>query len=197
MKALVAVCIGLLLIGVGVAPAAAQDGQPVQTKVQHRPARAGALGLLLRPAVKEDLKLTSDQISKMEKALESKKTGEGFRFGPGEIETFEAQLVGYLTASQKARLNQLVLQSDGLMLLAETKWAKALGLTEKQKAEVEKISNGFDFDNQKLYQNSDDRRTISQKSRELRERANARIEKILTPAQKAKWAKIVGPSLKF
>lgn len=173
----------------------AQAPKP-QFKTQHRPGKVGPLSLLLRPYVRADLKMSKDAAEKIDAMLASKKQGEGYRFAPGEVEEFESKLVALLNASQKRRLEQLLLQEEGYLSLTASKTAKAVGLTEGQKKDIEKISNGYDFDLRKAYEGTDDREEMMANARAAKEKANGRIEKLLTAEQKKKWLALTGAPIK-
>lgn len=159
------------------------------------------IDLLQAPEVQKELELTDAQRKPVEDALRvaQEKAQEIFRdfgpqagnFDPEQIrekmeangKVAEEKVLALLEPKQKARLQQLKLQRDGARGLLRPEIADKLGLSEKQKDQLEELSNaafgGF----------GPPRPT----SPEDREKALA----VLTAEQKAEFAKQTGPEFKF
>lgn len=184
--------------------------------------RSGTSGvfLLRDPKVQKELGVTAAQKTKIDAVM---KTMPG-RGGPGDqgaqggnerrrqgtptakpggdmmsqMQKSEKALNALLTASQKSRLKQLQCQRSGPMILMSDDYAKQIGLTSTQKQQITKNLQSFWQKNMpKPGSNPGTQRMDRTKMEKLRDDSNNQILKVLTTAQKQKWAAMKGKPFTF
>lgn len=179
---------------------------------------AGQLGLLMNKDVQKDLKLTTDQVSKIDTA--AKKQREAFQGLQGlsrEERTQKMQalnketretLKSTLKPEQEKRLHQLELQQRGLTALATPANArnpnarpnpliKELNITADQQQKIQDIQTANREKMREIFQNAGgNRQEAAKKMAELNKSANDKIMGLLTADQKAKWKEMTGEPFK-
>lgn len=167
--------------------------------------RPSPLMLLGQKSVQEELKLTPDQIQKVEAAgAKQRESFQGFRDLSEEERTKRFQemtkenekfVAENLKPDQAKRLNQISLQRQGAGSLADEKVAKELNLTDDQKVKIKDILEDSRNQIQELFQGgfNEEART---KSQEIRNAATAKALALLTADQKTKWKEMTGEPFK-
>ena len=212
----------LAVVAVVSSLALAQDGRQRRGGMQR-----GGPGLLMRPDVQKELKMTSSQTSKIEALIESQR-GQGFGggggggrggnggggrggrggggrrggFGGGGINPEMAKnLKGILDDGQYKRFTELSLQQAGGFALGREDIAKKLKLTSKQKSELQEISQDMRADMQDIRSNAGggggDFAAIMEEMQALRADYGKDMIKLLTADQKKIWASMLGKKFKF
>ncbi len=162
--------------------------------------RLGAAGLLAVEAVQNELKMTDEQKQKFAALREE---GRNLRDLSGEERRQKFQELAKkadetvkttLDDKQKKRLEEIRLQLEGPGALARDEVAAKLKLDQAQKDKIKKIqedgrpSERFDFRNA----SQEERRKYFAEARERREKTNAALLAVLTPAQKESFEKLQG-----
>ncbi len=176
------------------------------------PGRAfGVGGLLRNDKVQEELKLTDDQKSDVQKAgdtvrakykddmdkaradMDFAKMGE---LQKSQNEDLEKALAGVLKADQSKRLKQIQVQAAGLAAFSLDDVQSALKLTDAQKKEIKDAAEGLQKDTQDAFQGAQgDREKMAdamKKVQTLRSDAMDKIVKGLTDDQKKTWKDLTG-----
>lgn len=194
--------------------AIAQGGGPGGGRGQGGPGgmmgRGG--GLLTRPEVKTELKITDAQSKKLEAALRPP-TGQqgGGQRGPGGFDQAEmqkrnaerdAKIKGVLNATQYKRYHELRLQQSGPSALADPTVAAKVGVTKAQQDKIRAIQTKSMEAMRAQFQGGgagerpdmDKMRAAFEKARKDTE---TKILATLTAAQKTKWTALLGKPFKF
>jgi Spy/CpxP family protein refolding chaperone len=203
MRNLCKLTLTLALVALMASPALAQ-------RPRQRPGGGGGRGgfrmnadfLLTNKSVQEEIKLSKDQTEKL--AAIAKKRREAFSPDLSqedreklrkEIGEATKKVKDSLTSEQKKRLDQIVVQAQGLRAFSEKNVQEALKLTDEQKTAIKEISEGV----QKKVQEETkdlDRRERFTKGREIRQKltkeAMGKIATKLTADQKKTWKELVG-----
>lgn len=170
--------------------------------------------LLRNKDVQSDLKLSDDQIKKVgdvqSKQMEEMRTmRENMQAsgGPPDMATIQAafkkmndtynpQYEAVLTSDQKARLDQLFIQSRKSAALADPDVQTKLGLSDDQKAKIKDLMDKEGEANRSLFEKfrnqeitQEDMQPIMQKNRET---LNTELAKVLTDDQNAKFKDMQG-----
>ncbi|MGI8924792.1 MAG: hypothetical protein ACR2HJ_12330 [Fimbriimonadales bacterium] len=178
------------------------------TVAQSQPRRQGSgmrgmmgMGLLFRPEVQTELKLTATQ----KKSLDKMRTDmmAGFRTNNAkqvtpdqrhlQLQKAQAGITKLLTKAQAKRLDQLRLQQSGAFALTDPAVAKALALTAKQKLQLTKIQTSSFRPPAPVAKDSAPRSV----DRAGLETAKKKMEAVLSAGQKAKWKAMQGKPFKF
>ncbi len=186
----------------------------------------GEVFLLRSEQVQKELKLTDKQKEQLQKLAEDTRGDfrERFRGLEGlsreerekkleemreemqkeaakRAESMKKQLAEILDQDQLKRLRQIGLQQAGPAALMQPAVAEAVGLTEKQKEEIQEIQRKTQEKSQSLWQearggNREDRgaqfEQLRQKSREIREEGEKQAMAVLKPEQKQKLGEMMG-----
>ena len=181
--------------------------------------RGGSLQLLRVPEVQTELKMTPEQIGKIDakqqetrQALQDMFQGGGGQLSPEErqkrtdaMQAIQTKAVaGILDATQQKRFRQLELQQQGPLALARKDVATELKLTEeqsKQVAEIQRASGeemraamqGVDFRNM----SAEDRTKMMTKMQQSQKAAGDKVAALLTDAQKTQWKEMLGAPFTF
>jgi hypothetical protein len=162
--------------------------------------------LLEQDSVRKELKLSADQINKVEEV--SQKVREKFQevFGlkgeersrrirafRGEVEKAIAEV---LKPEQMKRLKQISYQMRGGPGFTEPEVAKALALTETQKMDIERINRDTSKLMGQLIDAEPDSAARDKKIRAQRNAGYEQVIKLLTEEQKAKWKELQGKLFK-
>jgi Spy/CpxP family protein refolding chaperone len=170
--------------------------------------RPSPLMLLGQESVQKELKLTADQIQKVQAAakkqwdsfqgfqeLSPEDQKKKFEESTKENEKFVAE---NLKPEQAMRLNQISMQRQGAGALTDEKVAKELNLTDDQKSKVKEILEDTRNQMQGLFQSggfppSEETRA---KAQEIRNAATTKALALLTADQKTKWKEMTGEPFK-
>ncbi|HTU21884.1 MAG TPA: hypothetical protein VMG10_27850 [Gemmataceae bacterium] len=166
----------------------------------------GILSYLSSPQVRDELKLTEDQLKKIEELKKELKTKR--RLKPADLRSLsleervkkaqeivkatEAALAKILTRKQLRRAEQIFLQLRGPMLLRSPQVAAALKLTDEQKEKMK------DIDRETFREYRESRKKGDQHPlTELFKRRDEKLLNVLTPAQKKKRKQLLGEPFKW
>lgn len=149
------------------------------------------MGMMLRSdQFKTELKLTADQVTKLEAAMPQQGQGGGQDATPEERAKqraeVEKKVQAILKPEQQARIKQIELQMRGARALTREDVAKELGLSADQS---KKIEAALDVQRPE----GGDRDAFMK----LREEAGKKALGLLTPAQKTQWEKMLGKPFVF
>jgi len=159
------------------------------------------MGLLFRPEVQTELKLTDSQKRSLAKMRTDMMAGFGTNNSKqvtpdqrrAQLQKAQAGITKLLTKAQAKRLNQLRLQQSGAFALTDPAVAKALALTAKQKSQLAKIQTTSFRPPAPVPKDSAPRRV----DRAGLEAAKKKMEAVLSDGQKAKWKAMLGKPFKF
>jgi hypothetical protein len=152
--------------------------------------------LLLRPEVQADLKLDAKQ-----KGVIDQKVGAWMKMErekratkkiPPVHET-ERIVRATLRPDQLARLKQLTIQRQGAFAISSPDIAKQLGITKAQEAKIMQVRQEGFQKHMAAAKNKPGYKADPKITAWIKEG----IMKVLTPAQKAKWNKIIGKPIKW
>jgi len=167
--------------------------------------RPSPLMLLGQKSVQEELKLSPDQVQKVQAAVEKQmESFQGFRDLSDEERGKKMQemakenekfVADNLKPDQAKRLQQIALQQQGGRALSDEKVAKELNLTDDQKGKIKDILEDTGNQVRELFQSgfSEETRT---KVRELNNAATEKTLGLLTADQKTKWKEMTGEPFK-
>jgi hypothetical protein len=161
--------------------------------------------LLLQPSVCKDLNLAPDKREKIgnfadaqwKKAqtlatLDEKQRDERFKEMTKENERFISEV---LSKDQKKRLDQILLQTAGLLWVTRPEIAKELNLSAEQKKRAAQLQQeARDEMEQLIHETSDEQKDA--KLRELNKTSRDRLMTLLTDEQEAKWKHMMGEPFK-
>ena len=194
---------------VGLFPGAARAQEPAQML-------KGMLGsrfVVFREKVQDELKLTSEQRSKLNDRVDvtiqetqeffqsvqdakpedrQKKQGEYAQKANQKLETL---LKETLKEDQLKRLRQIGLQHEGLFAIGMPDVSKELKITDEQRKQFMEVVQSFQKKVQPLIkemQEGGDPQEIQPKMMKLRKDHQVQIEAILTDAQKQQWKEMIG-----
>ncbi|HWP31907.1 MAG TPA: hypothetical protein VNK96_09340 [Fimbriimonadales bacterium] len=171
--------------------------------------RGGYFGLLRRDDVRKELKLTQEQIAKIEALSEQFRGQPGQRDPQGardpnamreRLQKMEAAIKEILNAEQFKRLQELRLQLEGPSAIARPEVQEKLGLSEAQKKQIEEILNKSQEEMRALFQQgggAGGRQEAMEAIRKIREETDKKILAVLTEEQRKKWETMLGKPFKF
>ena len=185
-----------------------------------RRASMGGPGILMRPDVTKELKLTDSQVTKIESLLESMRPqGRGGRDGggggrggngggrggfgrggdPEQAAATDKKLKEILNDKQYKRFHELSLQQAGGFALNQPKVAEQLKLTSSQKSKLEDYNLDMREEMQDMFSGGGggDRESMMAEFRLMRTEYGKKMLKVLNADQKKKWAEMVGKPFKF
>jgi len=185
----------------------------------------GGAGMLNRDDVSTELKLTADQKTKIQEAIQASRPqrnggagggggtgaggggqrgggGRGFGGGgtPEQQIALDTKLREILNAEQYTRYRELSRQQAGGFALLEEVEAKEFGLTEAQKQQLQTINGEMRTERQGMFQNGGrggDRAAMLEQMTKLRATFGAKLLGVLTADQKSKWDASLGKPFKF
>jgi Spy/CpxP family protein refolding chaperone len=163
--------------------------------------------LLRQESVQKELKVTDDQLKKIEDLSEQMREKFQEAFGlEGEERNKKMQelrqendkaLAGILKPDQLKRLKQISYQQQGAMAVADPEVAKALQLSDAQKEVIRKANQEMGAQMRELFTpGSPPDEEARKKMTELRTATADKIMKSLTSEQKAKLKELQGPPFK-
>ena len=168
----------------------------------------GNVGMLLRQeSVQKELKISDDQLKKVEDLSEQMRDKFQDAFGlEGEERTKKIQelrkenekaLSEILKPEQWKRLKQISYQQQGAMAFADPDVAKALQLTDAQKEQVQKLNREMFEQMREIFPpGSPPDEEARKKMTELRTAIADKIMKVSTSEQKTKWKEMQGEPFK-
>ncbi|HVA46585.1 MAG TPA: hypothetical protein VNH11_09445 [Pirellulales bacterium] len=161
--------------------------------------------LLLQPAVCDDLKLSKDERDKIhkfasaqwEKAQKVSKLGENERDREFKEMTKDNErfLKDTLTADQRKRFDQILLQVAGLLWVTRPEIASKLNLSADQKKRAKELQQEARHEMEELIHSTSDEKK-EQELQELRATSRKRLMSLLSDEQKSKWKEMRGEPLK-
>jgi len=161
--------------------------------------------LLGQESVRKELKLSDEQIKKLDELSAKQREGfEGLRDASREqrrekfaelAKTGREAVNAILTEEQRTRYRQIGLQVRGLSALGDDEVAQSLSLTDEQKKKVEEIQQASREEMRGLFQGGGggDRAEMRKKFEEARKAVDEKLGAVLTPEQQAKWKELTGP----
>jgi Spy/CpxP family protein refolding chaperone len=162
--------------------------------------------LLGQESVRKELKLTDEQIKKVEELSEKMREKFQEAFGlEGEERTKKVQelmkenekaVAEILKPEQGKRLKQISYQQQGAGAFANADVAKELALTDDQKQEVQKINEETGAQIREIFQGGQVDEEGRKKIQELRKAATEKAVKVLNDEQKTKWKDLQGEPFK-
>ncbi len=168
-------------------------------------------GLLMAPAMQEELKLDSSQVDKIRdfaqdmrekmrdqmtalqnlEGAERREKGEAMR--REMTEKVNKALGAILKPEQLKRYHQIELQAGGPMAFADPKVQSELKLTDEQKSKLREIvTDLMGQARTAMEQGQDDRAAAMRKVMSLRKEATAKAVALLTDDQKKTWNELTG-----
>lgn len=220
-RRLLAVAVSALLLTVSTAWAQQNQGQQGQGRFQGRGGFFGGRGggsdwfvLLANEKVQKDLEVVDEQKADLKKIGEETQaktreiyTGVNFR----EMSEAEREKLGEkreavasqarkkveetLLPHQVERLKQISLQVRGTSALNDPEVAKALGITEEQKAQMDKVREETFSRPREGGQQGGDREALRQRFEEMRKQFQEKTLAVLTAEQRAKLEKMKGEKI--
>ena len=191
---------------------------------QGRPGRGGPggrggfgpAGLLQNEGVQKELKLTDDQIKKVQdvakdirekhkddfdkvRSLDQAERREKMQELTKTVseETTKA-LADVLKPEQQKRLKQLTLQREGTRAFSNAEVQMALKLTDEQKDKIKTISSDSEKEMRELFQNAGgDRQEAGKKMQALHKETQDKVMSVLTEDQKKSWKDLTGEPFEF
>ncbi len=180
--------------------AAAQESAPA--KAGAHPPLARYLLLLSQRDVQEDLKLSADQLEKIDASRATGLPPAGRardlqpedlrRMGEERNRAMERVVTEVLSPAQQKRLRQIDVQRDGLRSLQRQDVREALDLTDVEEQKLADFQEDVLKRARTLLRGVDDPAEIQKRLRAFRKENLERAVKLLTPQQQAKWKAIAG-----
>ncbi len=160
------------------------------------------MGMLMRPEVQKELKLTEKQIQAIRSKSEAMRKARGNPGAPPPPgQGMGTAFNSILSASQQKRLAELRLQMGGMMALNSPETSGKLGITASQKAKIEQIMHSEFGSMRPRGEGPRPNRGAPPPSmgdwQKRREQMNQKISAILTPAQRTKWKAMLGKPFKM
>lgn len=172
----------------------------------------GGMGgqLINRPDVQKELKITEDQLSRMQKLREGQRARmqDFANLSPEERreamqkaqEQNRKEQDAILTESQRNRLKELELQAQGPMALLRPEIAKELNITTEQQSKIRGVQDEMREQAMESFRGGRQeggREEMMKMMDEMRAKAEQRVLAVLTSAQKDQWTKMQGVPFKW
>lgn len=206
----------VLLLAVAVSAVAAPDawaqrGQGRGGRGFGGPGGPGrnSFGLLTQKSVQDELKLSDDQVKKVDEHMEKQRGGFAALRDLGDDErqqkmeerdkANQAAIAEILNPDQLKRFKQISLQQRGAQAFGDPEIAQALNLTSEQKDRIKAIQDAGLAEMRELFQAGDaggDRQELQKKGMDLRNASNEKAQAVLTTEQQAKWKEMTGEPFK-
>ncbi len=203
MKTMIRTLMGLGLVAIIAAPAAAQGRGGF--------GRGGMAQLLGNESVQKELKLDDQQVEKAkelaekmgEKAREARQAVQDLQGEErmkkmqevtAEINAETVKAAGeFLKPEQITRLKQISYQQSGARVFNDPEVARKLNLTAEQKTAIQEIEQEAGEERRSIFQdNQGDREAMMKKMGELNKQTLAKIEAKLNDEQKKTWSGLIG-----
>lgn len=172
------------------------------------PGGGGAGMLLGNKGVQKELKLSDEQIKKIDEFTQKngEKMREAFQAGDREktqeimkeIATESQKFIkDNLNADQQKRIKQIQRQTMRAAAFNDEETAKELKLTDEQKDDIKKLNDDLGSQVRELrqgvdFQDQEKMQEIRKKSDSLQKEVMEKIAKMLTPDQKKAWKELTG-----
>ncbi|MBS1714164.1 MAG: hypothetical protein JST30_07480 [Armatimonadetes bacterium] len=163
--------------------------------------------LMTNPLVKEHLKVSSEQTSKIDKVLEDIVQRDGDKVmvvlrGDMDMTDLDKDVLAVLDEKQRVRFAQLWRQQNGLVALSEEKTAAEFSVTDEQKKKLSKIFEEYRTELTDFFMNqhSNGNEEVSvdrKKMEEMKKGVEAKIRVELTEEQQKKWKESLGEAFEF
>lgn len=156
---------------------------------------------VLRAEVRQELKITEDQNTKIQNLFGDSLRVEGDKFmlmmTPDlDLDQIDKDAQKLLTADQAKRLHELWIQTHNGTALADDGLAKDLSLTDEQKKKIEKLVEEAARQLSELFGGGHDEEA-AKKSKDIRDKAGKLMLETLTEEQKKKYDELKGKEFKF
>jgi Spy/CpxP family protein refolding chaperone len=200
------------ILAFGLVAAAGSAARPAEPEKAVPKEGAIQLMLLRQKAVQEDLKLTKDQVDKIDtfgdaqwkKAEEihkmeadKKLEGDKVKAEFAKLSTANEKFItDTLKADQTKRLDQISLQVAGLLWVLDPKVSKALGITPAQETKIKDLHKAAHTETQAVTHGDLTGAAREAKLDELRAAHRKALMDVLTDDQKTKWKELAGEPLK-
>ncbi len=159
------------------------------------------LFLLQQKDVQKDLKLTSDQISKVKEAFDKQKQeSQALRELQGDarqervrelMRTDQKTMHEILQPDQQKRLRQIMLQEQGAPAFAHPRVARELNISDEQEQKIEDLLDNAGRKMHSLYRGGQES-SSRQQAEDLDKQTTTSILDVLTPEQRMKWKQMIG-----
>lgn len=181
--------------------------------------RQGGLQMLRIPAVQAELKMTPEQIGKLDaKQAEVRQSMQGLGGGGGgqlsaeerqqrmeKVQEIQTKAVNdILDPTQQKRFRQLELQQQGPSALARKDVAAELKLTDEQIKKIADLQRQADADRRSAMQGVDfqslspeDRDKLMTRMQDIQKATGAKMAALLTEAQQTQWKDMQGAPFTF
>lgn len=151
----------------------------------------------VRALIQKELSLTDDQVTKLQALAPQPGGGQQDMTDEERAkqrEELQKKINDVLNPAQEQRVKEIQLQVRGTRALTSDEVVKELGLSAKQVADIEAA---LDVPRPQQQQggaqpSDEERQKMMAEFQKAREAANAKALAVLTPAQKAKWEKMLG-----
>ncbi len=173
-------------------------------------------GVLMSPDGQKELKLSEEQITKVQNLGENmresmRETFQSLQDVPQDqrqekmqammrevSEKLQKEIKGILNEDQMKRYKEISLQAMGFAAFEQEEVAKKLELTDEQKKKIEDIQQSVMEQTRSAFQDAQgDREAMVQKMREIREGAKTKALAVLTDKQKETWKEMTGKEFTF
>jgi hypothetical protein len=172
------------------------QGQGQRQGLRRMPSINPALMLLAQKSVQEDLKLSDDQVQKVQAAAQKQQEAFGETKSGNKIEEAAKQadkeMAAVLTAEQRKRLKEILLQTGGIDTFLSPEVIKELGLTKEQQEEIGSMRERAARDAQAVPKAGKKRGDVRVRYMALSKEATVKVVAMLMPEQKEKWQKMTG-----
>jgi Spy/CpxP family protein refolding chaperone len=188
-----------LLIGTALAQGGApKPGQGPQRGGQGEGRRMGGMGMggmmLMMPELQKELKITTAQKTAIEKIMKEMQAQPRDKATRESMEKFQTRIMATLTATQKARLKQIQLQSRGGSALLDPEVQKQLAITAAQKTKLTALQEQIRKDSRaKMEAARKANKPMDMAAMQSQRKASdAKLMAVLSAAQKTKWTAMIG-----
>ncbi len=167
------------------------------------------LMLLSQESVQAEIKLSEDQVKKVDEQLDKQREAmAGLRDLDQQerrtklqeqLKANDSVVGGILNEGQAKRLKQIMLQQRGAAALGDAEVAQAVGLTSEQKEKIQGIQQAALEERRAQFQGGGgggDREEMRKKFEAARAATNEKITALLTAEQKDKWTALTGEPFK-
>jgi hypothetical protein len=190
-----AACMALLAAGL----AMADDPKPTRPAVGMP-----SLRLLHQKAVQEELKMTDEQVKKVDAVAQKLKDEREAAIDKGEkpdlakmVEKMDKAVAEFLKPEQLKRLKQIQLQVGGPRVFNNPELAKEMKITDAQQKKLKELQDENAAEVKKIYEkDAESRDEARKKVAELNNKVGERIIDLMEGEQKEKWKEKVGEPFK-
>jgi hypothetical protein len=189
--------LGCVFLTASAAPAFSQMVQRGPVRMMGGANKLTGFYLLNRKEVQKELKMSPSQIAQIPKPSAARPTD--IASARKLTEENESKAVQILTPAQRVRYQQLALQAKGMGALVFPDIAKKVGLSTAQVSQIQQIEGEVQQGvfQKKMQANKPDGgitqiRMTAEDTKAMRSQIDAQVSKLLTPAQKAQWKKLLG-----